>query len=75
MNNKPQTLACPVCDNPVIIDVNLMIQGHQFSCTKCDSSFGIAGNSVGKVKETMNKFDHMRANALKTSESDKFKIN
>ena len=67
MNNKQQTLPCPICSTPVIFDTYQLLQGVKFSCPKCYAAIGLAEDSMGTVQSAMNQFEKMKSEINKPS--------
>ncbi|MEL6631543.1 MAG: hypothetical protein AAFQ83_08750 [Bacteroidota bacterium] len=60
-----QSMPCPVCKNPILFDTYMLLQGIQFTCTKCNTSIGLAAESRGIVSNTMEKLEEVRKEVLK----------
>lgn len=39
--SKQQTLPCPECQTPIPFDVEAMLRGEKFQCTKCHATVGL----------------------------------
>ncbi|GCC51438.1 hypothetical protein SanaruYs_16630 [Chryseotalea sanaruensis] len=65
-----QSIQCPVCQTPILIEYKALIQGMRFTCGNCKASIGIASEAISVAKETMKKYDE-----LKTQFRDGKKVN
>lgn len=57
-----QTIQCPVCQTPIIIESMALIQGKRFSCQSCFASIGIAPEAIPMAEETMKKYEELKSN-------------
>lgn len=66
MVNQDQTIPCPTCGTKIPFVVQQLLMGVQFVCPKCQGAIGLAPESKDQVKETIDKFNEMKSNVLKT---------
>lgn len=65
MITNDQTIPCPVCQSPIIFEVQALIKGQQFGCMVCDAKVSLASESVDVVEESMDKLEKLKQNTLK----------
>lgn len=68
--NQVQSIPCPDCQTPIPFDINLLIQGSQFTCPRCKASIGIAQESLSQVKNAKEKFDEMKSTVMQQKMKD-----
>jgi len=62
-----QKIACPNCNNHIFFSTEALLQGQSFSCAKCDSKISLARESKELVEESMQEFNKLKQNRIKTS--------
>lgn len=56
------SIPCPNCQTPIPVDNRQLVLGVQFTCSKCQSVIGLSQESNSIVKNTMEKFEHLKNN-------------
>ena len=70
MMNYSQTIPCPACNTKIPFDTRELLKGTQFTCPNCHCLIGLASESRGVVKETMEKFDEMKKDIQKMKKNN-----
>lgn len=67
MINQTQTIPCQsdTCTGSVLFDPYQLVAGKKFACPACGAAHGLSQKSEGKVRETMDEFDKMKAGAVR----------
>ncbi len=65
MMTNDQRIPCPVCQNPIIFEVQALIQGGKFGCAVCGAVVSLASESVDLVEESIDKLEKLKQNTLK----------
>lgn len=65
MISTEQALPCPVCQTKIPFDPYQLIKGFKFSCPSCTAAIGVSSDSLGEVKDSMEKFDKIKAGSVK----------
>lgn len=65
MQTKTITLACPVCQTPVFIEMDQLLMGTRFTCSNCQAAIGLANNSKGIVKDALQSYNSLISNPKK----------
>ena len=60
--NKDSTIPCPVCQTPIIFNVQSLMKGINFSCPKCLASVGLSIESKPIVEQAMEKLEKLKTN-------------
>lgn len=64
MNTEIQ---CPNCQETIILEVSMLLEGKSFSCSNphCDASIAIGSESVSIVASAFNEFDKLKQQGIK----------
>jgi len=66
-----QYIACPNCKNNILFDVNALLSGASFACSKCNAKIKLANESKETVSKSIEEFNSIKTNALKQQSHDK----
>jgi len=69
MNNQ-LSMPCPDCNTNIFFNPQMLLQGAQFSCPKCYASIGLAAESKQVVQESLEKFEKMKTDVLKSTDEN-----
>jgi hypothetical protein len=58
------SIPCPECTTPILLTPQLLLQGIQFSCSKCNAAIGLSNESKHVVQDSLEKFDKIKADAF-----------
>lgn len=59
-DNTAQAIPCPVCSTKIAIDVKLLLQGVQFTCSNCHATIGLSHNSKPLVENAIDKMEQLK---------------
>jgi len=62
-------IQCPCCATAVILDTQLLLIGHQFTCKGCGSGIGLAGESKSAVESAVAGFNEIKARSAEVGKA------
>lgn len=61
---KSTNISCPVCNTPIVAEINALLLGVSFTCTNCFASIGMSQSSIPVAREAVKKFNEFKIKAV-----------